>query len=136
MAVLIDHTNFGSYLKESSQSRSGTPDGNIYFGSMPHHPTRGTPIFRYAPAADKVEVLGDFDEIAQNKGPGVIPNRRPRFATPNVGVHTSRIQLDGPTIIRAGFVVLAGGRVLPSSCSVRLGVARADLVCPFDVCRG
>lgn len=31
MGTLIDHTNFGSYLKESSQSRSGTPDGNIYF---------------------------------------------------------------------------------------------------------
>ena len=31
MAVLIDHTNFDSFLKESTQSRSGSPDGNIYF---------------------------------------------------------------------------------------------------------
>ncbi len=31
MGVLIDHTNYGSYLKQSTQSRSGTPDGNIYF---------------------------------------------------------------------------------------------------------
>ena len=31
MGVLIDQTNFASYLKQSSQSRSGTPDGNIYF---------------------------------------------------------------------------------------------------------
>jgi hypothetical protein len=31
MAVLIDETNWDSYLKESTQSRSGTPDGNIYF---------------------------------------------------------------------------------------------------------
>ncbi|PUB82384.1 MAG: hypothetical protein DBP02_15130 [gamma proteobacterium symbiont of Ctena orbiculata] len=33
MAVLIDHTNWSSYLKESTQSRSGTPDGNVYFDS-------------------------------------------------------------------------------------------------------
>lgn len=31
MAVLIDETNFDQYLKQSSQNRAGTPDGNIYF---------------------------------------------------------------------------------------------------------
>lgn len=31
MAVLIDHTNYHLYLKQSSQGRAGTPDGNIYF---------------------------------------------------------------------------------------------------------
>ena len=31
MGVLIDETNFHLYLKQSSQGRSGTPDGNVYF---------------------------------------------------------------------------------------------------------
>jgi hypothetical protein len=31
MATLIDETNFDSYLKQSSQGRSGTPDGNVFF---------------------------------------------------------------------------------------------------------
>jgi hypothetical protein len=31
MAVLIDETNYASYLKQSTQSRAGTPDGNVYF---------------------------------------------------------------------------------------------------------
>lgn len=31
MAVLIDHTNFGSFLKQSTQPRSGSPDGNFYY---------------------------------------------------------------------------------------------------------
>jgi len=31
MGVLIDHTNFHLYLKQSSQSRSGTPDGNWFY---------------------------------------------------------------------------------------------------------
>ena len=31
MAVLIDETNYNIYLKESTQGRSGTPDGNVYF---------------------------------------------------------------------------------------------------------
>jgi hypothetical protein len=31
MAVLIDHTNYTTYLKQSSQGRAGTPDGNIFF---------------------------------------------------------------------------------------------------------
>ena len=31
MGVLIDHTNFDEYLVQSSQGRSGTPDGNVYF---------------------------------------------------------------------------------------------------------
>ena len=30
-AVLIDSTNYDTHLKQSSQPRSGTPDGNIYF---------------------------------------------------------------------------------------------------------
>jgi len=28
----IDHTNFNTHLVQSSQARSGTPDGNIFFG--------------------------------------------------------------------------------------------------------
>jgi hypothetical protein len=31
MAILIDETNFNQFLKQSTQGRSGTPDGNIYF---------------------------------------------------------------------------------------------------------
>lgn len=31
MGVLIDHTNYQQYLRQSTQSRSGTPDGNVYF---------------------------------------------------------------------------------------------------------
>ena len=30
--VLIDHTNYNTHLVQSSQARSGTPDGNIFFG--------------------------------------------------------------------------------------------------------
>jgi hypothetical protein len=29
--ALIDHTNFDTLLKQSTQPRTGTPDGNIYF---------------------------------------------------------------------------------------------------------
>ncbi len=28
---LIDLSNYDQYLKQSTQSRSGTPDGNVYF---------------------------------------------------------------------------------------------------------
>jgi|TARA_R110000851_G_scaffold116715_1_gene243087 hypothetical protein len=31
MTVLIDRSNFNQFLKQSTQGRSGTPDGNIYF---------------------------------------------------------------------------------------------------------
>ena len=31
MAVLIDHTNYTQYLKQSTQGRAGSPDGNVYF---------------------------------------------------------------------------------------------------------
>ena len=31
MAILIDHTNYQIYLKQSTQGRAGTPDGNVYF---------------------------------------------------------------------------------------------------------
>jgi hypothetical protein len=31
MAVLIDHTNYTTYLKQSTQGRAGSPDGNIFF---------------------------------------------------------------------------------------------------------
>lgn len=31
MGTLIDHTNFDDYLVQSTESRSGSPDGNIYF---------------------------------------------------------------------------------------------------------
>jgi hypothetical protein len=31
MGVLIDHTNYNLYFKQSTQSRTGTPDGNVYF---------------------------------------------------------------------------------------------------------
>ncbi len=31
MPVLIDQTNFATTLKESTQGRAGTPDGNVYF---------------------------------------------------------------------------------------------------------
>lgn len=31
MALLIDHTNYHLYLKQSTQGRAGTPDGNVYF---------------------------------------------------------------------------------------------------------
>ncbi|URC15229.1 hypothetical protein GD1_105 [Paraglaciecola Antarctic GD virus 1] len=34
MAVLIDHTNFDSFLKQSTQPRSGTPDGNFYYDKV------------------------------------------------------------------------------------------------------
>jgi hypothetical protein len=34
MAVLIDETNYGQYLKQSSQPRSGSPDGNVYFDNV------------------------------------------------------------------------------------------------------
>ena len=45
--MLIDHTNYASYLKESSQGRSGTPDGNIYFDM----------------AANEIQLIG-ADELA------------------------------------------------------------------------
>ena len=47
MGVLIDHTNFDQYLKQSTQGRGGTPDGNIYFDV----------------ANDTVELIG-VDELA------------------------------------------------------------------------
>tara|TARA_R110002153_G_scaffold116569_1_gene260240 strand:- start:4747 stop:6267 length:1521 start_codon:yes stop_codon:yes gene_type:complete len=31
MAILIDETNFSQFLKQSTQGRAGTPDGNIFF---------------------------------------------------------------------------------------------------------
>lgn len=34
MAVLIDHTNFAATLKQSTQPRSGTPDGNFYYDKV------------------------------------------------------------------------------------------------------
>jgi hypothetical protein len=34
MALLIDETNFHLYLKQSTQSRAGVPDGNIYFDKV------------------------------------------------------------------------------------------------------
>ena len=34
MAVLIDHTNFATTLKQSTQPRSGTPDGNWYYDKV------------------------------------------------------------------------------------------------------
>jgi len=47
MGVIIDHTNYHLYLKQSTQPRSGTPDGNWY----------------YDKANDIIELIG-VDELA------------------------------------------------------------------------
>ncbi len=47
MALLIDHTNYHLYLKQSTQGRAGTPDGNIFFDK----------------ANDRIELIG-VDELA------------------------------------------------------------------------
>lgn len=45
--MLIDHTNFASYLKQSTQGRSGIPDGNVFFDK----------------ANNRIELIG-VDELA------------------------------------------------------------------------
>ena len=49
-------------------------DGKVYIVTMPHHPTKGAPMYVYDPATDRVELLGEFDELAGSKGPGRIPS--------------------------------------------------------------
>jgi outer membrane protein assembly factor BamB len=48
-------------------------DGTAYAGTMPHHPTRGTLIFRYDPKRGVVENLGDIDELSGEKEPNDVP---------------------------------------------------------------
>jgi len=45
--MLIDHTNYDQYLKQSTQGRSGVPDGNVFFDT----------------ATDTIELIG-VDELA------------------------------------------------------------------------
>lgn len=57
MGILIDHTNYHLYLKQSSQGRAGTPDGNVFFDT----------------ANDKIELifadeLATFDHTAMGGG--------------------------------------------------------------------
>jgi len=56
---------FGSMMSAS--------DGRFYFGVMPHHPTIGSPVFRYNPKSDRLTHFGEFDALAKAKGPGLIP---------------------------------------------------------------
>lgn len=60
-------------------------DGNIYFGSMPHHPIKSTKIFRYEMGADTLTDLGAFDELAGLTGEKRIPNM----------MHCFPIEMDG-----------------------------------------
>lgn len=56
--ALIDHTNFDTHLKQSTQGRAGTPDGNIYFDT----------------ANDRVEII-TAEELSQiNFGSGLEDN--------------------------------------------------------------
>ena len=48
-------------------------DGTVYAGAMPHHPTRGTAIFRYDPRRDVLENLGDIDELSGETQPADVP---------------------------------------------------------------
>ncbi|MCY3020842.1 MAG: hypothetical protein NTW87_17635 [Planctomycetota bacterium] len=65
---------FGEQPDRGFDPMLAASDGKIYFGAMPHHPTKGSPIFRYDPAADKLEALGEIDELAGTKGPGLVPD--------------------------------------------------------------
>ena len=56
MGVLIDETNFKQYLKVSTQGRSGTPDGNVFFDT----------------ANDIIELIG-VDELATFDHTGLDP---------------------------------------------------------------
>jgi hypothetical protein len=56
--MLIDHTNFSTSLKQSTQARGATPDGNVYFDV----------------ANNKIQLIG-VDELAQvNFGSGLVTN--------------------------------------------------------------
>jgi hypothetical protein len=48
-------------------------DGTIYAGTMPHHPTRGTMVFRYDPKQDKLYNLGDIDVMSKQKSALDVP---------------------------------------------------------------
>lgn len=76
---------YAAHADRGFNAMHGASDGRIYFGTMPHHPTRGTPIFRYDPDAATLEVLGNFDELAGNAGPGRIPNM----------MHTEPLEMNG-----------------------------------------
>jgi hypothetical protein len=59
-------------------------DGCVYFGSMPHHPTQGTPIFRFTPDSGRMERLGVLDALSGDAGPGRIPSM----------MHTAAVEVD------------------------------------------
>lgn len=59
--------------------------GNVHYGAMPHHPTLGSKIWMIDIKTGKVNVLGDIDEIAGNKGPNRVPNM----------IHMFPVEMDG-----------------------------------------
>ncbi len=60
-------------------------DHAIYFGTMPHHPTRGSHLFRLAPTEGVLSVLGNIDALSANDGPHDVPNM----------IHLTPVELDG-----------------------------------------
>jgi len=67
-------TAVGDHLDRPYDALAVASDGTVYCGTMPHHPTRGTLIFRYDPRRDVLENLGDIDEIAGEKEPRDVPS--------------------------------------------------------------
>ena len=66
-------SGFSNHLDRPFDSMAVLSDGKVYFGTMPHHPTKGSYIFRYDPATERVENLGDIDVLSGEKDEGDIP---------------------------------------------------------------
>ena len=75
----------GAHLDRGFDCLAAASDGNVYFGTMPHHPTRGTLVLRYLPKAHRLERLGDLDRI------GGIPAA---LDVPSM-MHTTPVEIDG-----------------------------------------
>jgi len=49
-------------------------DGKAYFGTMPHHPSEGGPIFCFDPARNALSLIGDIDRLAGVRAAGAVPS--------------------------------------------------------------
>ena len=83
--VVTSLYRFGEQCDRGFDCMASASDGNVYFATMPHHPLKGSPLFRYDPRADQVQSLGSLDKLAQNTGAGLIPNM----------VHTMPVEMKG-----------------------------------------
>ena len=76
---------FAEQADRGFDSMAAAGDGCVYFGTMPHHPEKGTPVLRFSPKDGRVASLGDFDALAANGGTGHIPSM----------MHSAPVELSG-----------------------------------------